>query len=191
MAHKFPIEMKAVLDSPQRKKLFGPITALKALGVTAGMVVADIGCGTGFFTVPLTVIVGPKGKVFAVDISGGMITDIKNRIEKDHLRNVTALLSRENRIPLKSKTLDYCLLSSVAHELEDEVLFFKELKRLLKDNGKIGIIEWKKISSPLGPPVREKIPIVAMGGILTGNGFNVIKTISLGRYNYGIVATFA
>ncbi len=188
MAHKFPIELKGELDSLQRKRLFKPIKALKSLGIKRQMIVADIGCGTGFLTIPLARIVGPKGKVYAVDISKEMLNDVRRRIKKEGLKNVKVIVSKENEIPVKSKDVDYCLLSSVVHELENSTLFFKELKRLLKDNGKVGIIEWKKVPSPLGPPIKEKIPIPTMKQILIKNRFNIEKTVDLCRYNYGIVA---
>lgn len=189
MAHKFPIAMKAELDSPQRKRLFNPAKTLRSLGISAGMVVADIGCGTGFFIIPLASAVGPKGKVFAVDISREMTRDVRKRIRKEGLKNVKTALSRENNIPLPSKVLDYCLLVSVIHELENKILFFKELKRLVKDGGKVGIIEWKKIPSPLGPPLRERISPAAMRQMLGENGFAVKKTFSLGAHNYAVTAT--
>ena len=188
MAHKFPIAMKAELDSPQRKKLLNPVKTLRALGIRAGMIVADVGCGTGFFTIPLAAVVGPRGRVLAADISREMIRDVGKRIEKAGLKNIKTVLSRENKIPVTSKRIDYCLLSSVVHELENKALFFKELKRLLKKDGKVGIIEWKKIPSPLGPPLRERISPVAMRQILAENGFAVEKTFRPGKYNYGIVA---
>ena len=188
MAHKFPVAMKAKLDSPQRKRLLNPAKTLRSLGISAGMVVADIGCGTGFFTIPLASAVGPRGKVFAVDISREMTRDVRKRVAKEGLKNIKTVLSRENRISVASKRIDYCLLSSVVHELENRALFFKELKRLLKKGGEVGIIEWKKIPSPLGPPLRERISLAAMRQILAENGFAVKKTFSPGKYNYGIVA---
>ena len=188
MAHKFPIEKKAVLDTPQRRRLFGQAKAIRSLGITAGMVIADIGCGTGFFTVPLARLAGEKGKVFAVDISAEMLGDVRQRAREKNLRNVKAVLSRENKIPLPARTIDYCLLSSVVHEMENTALFFKELKRLLKDKGRIGIIEWKKVSSPLGPPLKERISTAAMKRMLVRNGFRPARTLVLGKYNYGIIA---
>ena len=97
--------------------------------------------------------------------------------------------SSENKIPVASKRIDYCLLSSVVHELENRALFFKELKRLVKDGGKVGIIEWKKIPSPQGPPLRERISPAAMRQMLAENGFAVKKTFSLGAHNYAVTAT--
>ena len=188
MAHKFPIAMKVELDSPQRKKLLNPVKTLRALGIRAGMIVADVGCGTGFFTIPLAAVVGPRGRVLAADISREMIRDVGKRVEKAGLKNIKTVLSRENKIPVTSKRIDYCLLSSVVHELENRILFFRELKRLVKDGGKVGIIEWKKIPSPLGPPLRERISPAAMRQILAENGFAVEKTFRPGKYNYGIVA---
>ena len=188
MAHKFPIAMKAELDSPKRRRALNPAKTLRSLGIMPRMVVADIGCGTGFFTIPLAAVVGPRGRVLAVDISREMIRDVGKRVEKAGLKNIKTVLSRENKIPVTSKRIDYCLLSSVVHELENRILFFRELKRLVKDGGKVGIIEWKKIPSPLGPPLRERISPAAMRQILAENGFAVEKTFRPGKYNYGIVA---
>lgn len=188
MSHKFPIELKEELDSPQRKRLFNPARFLKFLGIKPDMYVADIGCGTGFFTVLLSRVVGEKGRVFAVDISKEMLRDVRKRIKKEGIRNVRVMLSKENEIPIGSKRIDYCLLSSVVHELENKTLFFKELGRILKDRGEIGVIDWKRKSSPLGPPLRERIPMQTMKQIIMKNGFSIKKMLNLGRYNYGIVA---
>lgn len=188
MAHKFPIELKEALDSPQRRRLFGSIKALRSLGIRKRITVVDIGCGTGFFTVPLARIAGLKGKVFAVDISGEMLKEVKKRVRRNKLKNVEVLLSKENKIPIGSGKVDYCLLSSVVHELENKASFFRELKRILKERGRIGIIEWKKMRSPLGPPLEERIPLSAMRRDISGNGFDIKNVFSLGRYNYGITA---
>jgi len=109
MVHKFPVEMKEKLDSPERKKLLNPEKALSSLGIKAGMVVADIGCGTGFFTLPLASLVGEKGKVFAADISNGMLSDLRKKIEKEKLHKkknfITSRSSFLKRIkyPLRQK----------------------------------------------------------------------------------------
>ncbi len=185
--HKFPVEMREKLDSPERKKLLNPEKALSSLGIKAGMTVADIGCGTGFFTLPLAHLVGEKGTVLAADISKEMLSDLREKIEKETIHNVKIILSQENKIPLKAKEVHYCFLSAMVHELENRDLFFRELRRLLKDKGKIGIIEWKKIPSPLGPPLEERM----MKEILVKNKLRIHKTMELGPYNYGIVAVRA
>ncbi len=189
--HKFPVEMREKLDSPERKKLLNPEKALSSLGIKAGMTVADIGCGTGFFTLPLAHLVGEKGKVLAADISKEMLSDLRKRIKKEKLHNVKVILSQENKIPLKAKEVHYCFLSAMVHELENRDLFFRELRRLLKDKGKIGIIEWKKVPSPLGPPLEERISLSMMKEILVKNKLRIHKTMELGPYNYGIVAVSA
>lgn len=188
MAHKFPIALKKELDSPQRRRLFGPIKALRSLGIRKHITVADVGCGTGFFTIPLVRIVGLKGMVFAVDISCEMLNEVKKRIRKNKLKNVKVLFSKENKIPIGSGKVDYCLLSSVVHELENKTSFFKELKRILKERGRIGIIEWKKIRSPLGPPLEERIPLSVIKQDIIKSGFDIKNVLSLGRYNCGIIA---
>ena len=189
MVHKFPIEKRSELDSPGRKRLFGPVKALKALGIGKRMVVADIGCGTGFLAVALARLVGPAGRVLAVDISREMLADARIRIKKEKLRNVELILSRENRIPVRPRSVDYCLLVSVVHELENKTLFLRELKRLLKKDGKVGVIEWKKIPSRQGPPLQERISIAATRRMFIKNGFAVKKTFGLGAHNYAVTAT--
>lgn len=188
MAHKFPIELKNELNSPPRKKLFKPLKTLRFLGVKPDMYVADIGCGTGFFTVPLSKLVGRNGKIFAIDISKELLKDVRKKIKKENLKNVKVILSKENEIRIESGGVDYCLLSSVVHELENKGLFFKELKRILDDKGKIGIIDWKRVPSPIGPPLEERIPVVTMKQMIRKNGFNIRKVLNLGKYNYGIGA---
>ncbi len=189
--HKFPLEMKEKLDSPERKELFDPKKALSSLGIKAGMAVADIGCGTGFFSLPLASLVGEKGKVFAADISKEMLSDLRKRIKKEKLHNVKAILSQENKIPLKAKEVNYCFLALMVHELENRDLFFRELRRLLKNKGKIAIIEWKKAPSPFGPPLEERISLSAMKEMLIENKLRIHKTVKLGQYQYGIVAVRA
>lgn len=191
MVHKFPMEMKEKLDSPERKELFDPKKALRSLEIKAGMAVADIGCGTGFFSIPLASLVGEKGKVFAADISKEMLSDLRGKVKKEKLHNVKAILSQENKIPLKAKEVNYCFLALMVHELENRDLFFRELRRLLKNKGKIGIIEWKKAPSSFGPPLEERISLPMMKQILIENKLRVHKTIKLGQYQYGIVAVRA
>jgi ubiquinone/menaquinone biosynthesis C-methylase UbiE len=79
----------------------------------------------------------------------------------------------------------------MVHELEDRGLFFRELRRLLKNKGKIAIIEWKKAPSPFGPPLEERISLPMMKQMLTKNKLRIHKTVKLGQYQYGIVAVRA
>lgn len=188
MVHKFPAGKKKFLESASRKRIFNPKRILEFLGIQSGMTVADIGCGTGLMTVPISSAAGPDGKIYAVDISAGMIREVIKKIESKKLSNVRAVLSRENEIPIESAILDYVILVAVVHELKNRHLFFRELRRILKDNAIIGIIEWKKVDSPYGPPVSERISLFSMKKFLANHGFTVRKTGNPGKYIYGIIA---
>jgi len=184
MPHKFDVKNKHLLESPERGGWFDSAQALKTLGIRPGMIVADIGCGTGYLTIPAREIVGDDGRVYAADISREMLEEVKKKIKG--INNVSVLLSRENEIPLEDNSVDFCLLAFVLHEVEDIGLFLKEVKRILKNPGLVGAIEWAKVESPVGPPLEDRISEGEMHKIASELGFSIKRSITLGKYHYGM-----
>ncbi len=186
MPHKFDIKRKHILESPEREGWFPSSATLMELGIRRGMRVADIGCGTGYLTLPAAEIVGDKGIVYAVDISGEMLLEVEKKI-KGKKSNIIPVLSEENSVPLTDSSVDYCLMTFLLHEVEDPEVFLREIRRILKKPGTVGVIEWRKVNSPMGPPMEDRIAREEMEMIASGAGFRVEKAVLLGEFHYGMM----
>jgi ubiquinone/menaquinone biosynthesis C-methylase UbiE len=185
MPHKFDVKRKHILENKERENWFPSVSTLMELGVSRGMTVADIGCGTGYLTLPAAQIVGEEGHVYAVDISREMLLEVEKKI-KGKKSNITPLLSDENSIPLEDSSVDYCLMAFLLHEVEDPEVFLGEVKRILRKPGAAGVIEWRKVNSPMGPPMEDRIPREVMERAASRAGFRVERTVLLGCHHYGM-----
>ena len=185
--HKFNPEHARNLMSPRRLEHEQPDTIVKAAGVAANMAVVDVGCGIGFYTFPLSAIVGERGVVYAVDLSDDMLSLLKKEMEGRNVGNVKPILSQETKIPLGDKTADVVINVNMLHEAEDRDAFIKELKRLMKDDGRLLIIDHKKEPSPTGPPLEERISYDEAFGLLK-KYFDIVVKGPSGDHQYGIIA---
>lgn len=189
MAHKFNPENIKRLDSEERLELFDPNKVFKEFGLRQKMVALDVGTGAGFYLPFISKFVGEDGKVYAIDIHDVCVNYASNKVKTLGLNNVEVLKSEENSIPLPDSSVDIAFLIFVFHELSDPVSFFEELKRVLKKNGLIGIIEWKKEDRDKGPPKEEVPSEWELGLILEDSGIKVGRMVDLGKYAYGVYAT--
>ncbi len=137
-----PIERAGKLDSWWRKFLQNPKRILSK-HVSKNMLVLDIGCGPGFFTIPLAEMVGVKGKVVALDLQQEMLDIVKKKIENSNFLNIFLHKSGENSLNL-SDNFDFILAFYVVHEVPDKQNFFKEVRAVLKHGSKMLIVEPKK-----------------------------------------------
>jgi ubiquinone/menaquinone biosynthesis C-methylase UbiE len=126
MVHKFDAKKAGILDDPERVKILDPDIILEKLDLTGEMVLADRGCGTGFFSIPASRRVK---KVFALDIQQEMLDILIDKIKKEKITNIEPILSEESSIPLPDKSVNILLMANVFHELEDRSSLLKEIKR--------------------------------------------------------------
>ncbi len=146
MVHKFDAKKAGILDDPERVKILDPASILEKLELSGKTVLADLGCGTGFFSIPAARRVK---KVFALDIQQEMLDFLRKKIKKEKITNIEVILSGESSIPISDKSVDILLMANVFHELEDKFSLLKEVKRVLKMNGRLMIIDWKKMEMDL------------------------------------------
>ncbi len=111
------------------------------LGIKEGTHVADIGAGSGWFTVRAAKRVGNTGVVYAVDINPESITYINQRIQRDKIGNVHTILSNEDDPKLPQNSVDSVLLLKTYHEVARPVLLLENLKKSLRSGAKIGVID--------------------------------------------------
>lgn len=134
---------KAKLESPERYKILPPFKTLKVMCLKEDDIMIDVGCGTGYFTLPASEITGPSGRVIGVDISEEMLDEVRNKINgKGH--NIDLMLSDNIVLPVKDSHGTFALLANVLHEADDMMAMLAETKRVLKPGGRLAIIEWEK-----------------------------------------------
>ena len=131
------------LERAEREEEERPTRALEIMKVSAGMTVADIGAGSGYFTERLARLVGPEGRVYASDIQKGMLALIEQRIVRQRLTNVTLILGEPANPRLPETALDLALMVDVYHELSDPQTVLAHIRRALKPAGRLVLIEYK------------------------------------------------
>ncbi len=115
---------------------------LTYLGLGPGQVVADVGCGPGFFTLPAAKIVAPNGLVYAIDVEPRMLELVQARATAENLAHVEVRSGNGDRIPLDDSTANLTLCALVLHDVEDRLGLVRELARVTRPNGRIAIVEW-------------------------------------------------
>jgi len=128
-------------EYPDRDKKLQINRVMDLLGITAGKNVADIGAGSGWFTVRASKRVGPTGAVLAEEINPLAIEYIGKRVVKEGITNVRTVLGRPDDPMLPPESVDAVLLLKVYHEIAHPVDFMKKLRPALREGGKIGIID--------------------------------------------------
>lgn len=130
----------SIFDNPGRAQRLQINTVMDTLGITPGKRVADIGAGSGFFTVLAAQRVGNKGTVYAEDINPGAIRYIETRLQKERVHNVKTILGKPDN-PLLPAPVDAVLLLKTYHEISQPVVLFRNLRHSLARDAKVGIID--------------------------------------------------
>ena len=132
------------LDRATREQEEAPEQALHLIGIQPGMVVADVGAGTGYMTTRLAGLVGSTGKVYANDLQPGMLQIIQDKARTEHLSNVEIVQGTETDARLPDNALDLALLVDVYHELWHPQEMLRSIRRSLKPNGELVLVEYRK-----------------------------------------------
>ena len=181
---KFDYKKLEKLNNPERIKSLNPDLIWETLNLENPQVIIDIGAGTGFFAKAFAKK-AETVKIFACDISDVMISWMKDNVSSE---NIIPIKSDENKVPLNSNTADLVYLINVYHELEEPVQLLLEVYRLLKQGGKIAIIDWKKEETPEGPPVAHRVEESIIFEKVKSAGFSNIKNYNILPYHSFLVA---
>jgi len=131
----------SVFESPGRDERLQIKRVMDVLGIATGKSVADIGAGSGWFTVRAAKRVGQGGHVYAVDINPEAIRTIEERTQKEQLPNVKAILSKADDPLLPADSVDAVLLLKTYHEVAHPVTLLRNLRAALRPGAKVGIID--------------------------------------------------
>jgi ubiquinone/menaquinone biosynthesis C-methylase UbiE len=187
--HRDPAAYMAFLDDPSRDAYQKPDEVLKALALREGETVADIGSGTGYFTVRFARAVGAAGRVYAVDISPDMIRHLNHRLRDEDIRNVVPILSDPDDPLLPDASVDCFVIVDTWHHIQDQAQYLTLMRRMLKPGGQIVHIDFQKRELPFGPPLAMKISREDLIKEMEGAGFALTAEHTFLPYQYFLVFT--
>jgi ubiquinone/menaquinone biosynthesis C-methylase UbiE len=135
-----------------------PERVLRALGLRRGHVIADVGAGPGFWTIPLARRVGRRGHVFALDPEPAALDVLRRRVAKAGVHNVTPVLNDDTAPMLPDNACDLAVIVNVYHHFAEPARFLRHMARCLKRGGRLVNIDWADRDTPKGPPAHRRIP---------------------------------
>jgi len=187
MAHKFnPAHAERLLEA-ERKGWNDPDKVLQYLNLGQCTVMAEIGCGNGWFTLEAAKQLQPHGQVYGIDISEEMLARLQERATAENLNNVhTVLAEEEDEYPVPSESADAVLLANVYHEVDAASNFFGELKRILKPGATCLVVDWRTEQTPKGPPLEHRVDQQDVVEEFSVSGFILAGTCDVGPYHYGL-----
>ncbi len=156
MKHLDPKEIIKRLTNPKRPEIEFPEKVWDVIHKTKPRVILELGVGTGFYT-KVFADKGPEYlKIIACDVVKDLLFWINRNLSSDCLKKIYPVLISD-RFPVKGRSVDLVFMANLHHELDDRVLFLEKTIQVLKPEGSLVIIDWKKKESPIGPPLDERL----------------------------------
>ena len=131
------------LDRPERVQEEDPDRAVRLLGIPRGATVADIGAGSGYFTLKLANAVGTTGKVYANDLQPGMLALLQQSVARARLTNVVPVLGTEDDPKLPADSIDLALMVDVYHEFSQPQKMLQRIRESLRKGGRLALVEYR------------------------------------------------
>lgn len=173
-----------IFDDPKRDAWQKPHEVIQALALKPDATVADVGAGTGYFTMRLAHML-PRGRVYAVDTEAAMVKHLRERTKQAGLANVTAVHGGvgDPRLPGKA---DLILFVDVYHHIGERERYFAKLASALEAGGRVAIVDFR-MESPHGPPRQARIEPERVKAELARAGYALAHEHAFLPYQYFLV----
>jgi len=162
------------LDRANRDEVQRPLHVLDVLGVREGQSVADVGCGSGYFTVHLAKRVGPRGRVYATDLQQEMLDLLTKKVNAEKLTNVTPVRTTPEDAKLPPRALDLILLVDVYHELPNPPATLAQFKAALAPKGTLALVEYRAEDPKVAIKPEHKTTLEQLKRELTANHWRFV-----------------
>jgi SAM-dependent methyltransferase len=163
------------LERSERDAEEEPDKALDALGTLTGMTVADVGAGSGYFTVRLAARVGAKGRVYANDLQPEMLKMLAARLARENVRNVTLVQGAIDDPKLAASSIDLVLMVDVYHEFSEPQKMLRALRTALKPGGRLVLLEYRKEDPDVPIRFEHKMSVAEAKMELEAEGFTLAQ----------------
>ena len=168
-------------------KFVNPTEVLDKLNLQDDMVVADFGCGSGGWVIPLAKRL-EQGIVYAIDLQEEMLSALESKLKVENIQNVRKILSNieeEKDLKLSPLSCNLVLMTNLLFQVEDKKQIFKQADRVLKKNGKVLVVDWNK--DAILSPDQKSVSQDEVKKIAQEFNFELKKEFSAGDYHYALV----
>jgi len=165
------------LDREEREREEQPEKALAALNLAPGMLVGDVGAGTGFYSIRIARCLGATGKVFANDIQQGMLDKLRANASAQNVTNIETVLGTESDPRLPTGKLDLVLLVDVYHEFSRPERMLDKIRDSLKPDGRLVLLEFRKEDPTVPIRPEHKMTVEEVRAEVTPEGYQFEKVI--------------
>lgn len=163
------------LERSERESEEEPDKALDALDSLTGLTVADVGAGSGYFTVRLAARVGPNGRVYANDLQPEMLKMLAMRLARENIRNVTLVQGAIADPKLPASSIDLVLMVDVYHEFSEPQNMLRAIRTALRPGGRLVLLEYRKEDPDVPIRFEHKMSVAETKMELEAEGFSLAK----------------
>lgn len=167
-----------------------PKRNIEQLGLSDGAVVADLGAGSGFYTIEAARRVAPHGRVYAIDINRELLDRLRAEARRLHIGNIDILVGDVERLggsKVKESSVDVVIASNVLFMISDKKSFLQEIRRILKPGGRLLLIDWSGSFSQMGPHADHVVYKDVARSLCAETGFALLSEIDAGSHHYGMI----
>jgi ubiquinone/menaquinone biosynthesis C-methylase UbiE len=151
--------------------------------------VADIGCGTGVYTIALAKEVGVTGQVYAVDVHREALHTLAGTLDKRGIVNVEMIWADvEKHVPIDAYSLDAAVVSNVLFQFDKIDKAIINIARLIKPEGQLLVVDWSDSHGGIGPHASHVVQEEQAISLVQKHGFRILKRLPAGDYHYAFLA---
>lgn len=172
-------------------KFLDPKNIITQLSLLPGSNVADFGCGSGYFSIPLAEAIGSEGIMHALDILPSALESVSSKAKIAEISNIVtkrANLENEKGSGLNDESQDLIVLKDMLFQNSKKEVIIKEAFRVLKQGGRLLVVEWNNSEKAIGPDAKLRIVQTDAAKMVEKQGFRNISDISAGEFHYAFVA---
>lgn len=169
-----------------------PQQVLDQLNISPGMHIADVGSGTGFYSIAAGKAVGAEGKVYAVDVQKDLLAKLATNAGSEGVRNIQTIwgnVELERGTKIRDNAVDIALAVNIFFQVEDNAGLAKELARITKPGGRVVVVDWTDSFGGLGPAPEAVVTAEEITKLLEAVGLKSGERVEAGAHHYGLVFT--
>ena len=158
--------------------------------ITQGMIIADLGAGSGFYSIEAAKALNASGRVYAVDVQKDLLARLKNNAQKQGLHNVEVIwgdIEKVGGTHIKDNSIDLVMICNLMFQLGDKKTAVAEIKRILASGGRVLVVDWSDSFGGIGPGKGHVFSKADAESFFESQGFSKEREIQAGSHHYGFL----